>query len=89
MLRVMIARAAVLPRPGGIGNAPRATCSALRGHAFLSGEMDELTVKSEDSARTGVTEPTRIGGNRVEHRLHVGLRLAHDPQNLARRRLLL
>src|SRR5882724_6869373 len=51
--------------------------------------MNQLAVKLEERAEKSVAQLDGASDDRVEDRLHVGLRPADDAQDLARRRLLL
>src|SRR2546426_527745 len=51
--------------------------------------MEQLTVELKERAEEPVAQPHGTSHDRVEDRLHVGRRLADDPQDLARCRLLL
>src|SRR5713101_7952319 len=52
-------------------------------------EENRVAVAPEYPAKDRVTQSHRVSHDRVEDRLDVGRRLADDPQDLARRRLLL
>ena len=51
--------------------------------------MDQLAVEREDHSEGRLAQLPRIRRDRLEHRLHVALRLADHAQDLAGRRLLL
>ena len=47
-----------------------------------------ITLDTLDLSISCVTEPRRVFGNHIEHRLNIGRRAGDDAKNLARRRLL-
>src|SRR5712691_692538 len=55
----------------------------------LGDQMEQLAVEPIERAEESVAQSHGTSDNRVEDRLHVGLRLADDAQDLRRRRLLL
>ncbi len=56
--------------------------------AVKSAEMDQRTVEPHHGAIGGTADPHRVGGDRVERRLHVGRRARYDAQDLRRSGLL-
>src|SRR5215470_13486768 len=52
-------------------------------------KVQELSIETNDQAIDRVAQPRRICSDGIEHRLDVGWRATEDPQNLARRRLLI
>jgi hypothetical protein len=58
------------------------------GEVVLRDLMDELAIVAEEGAEQPVAQPHRAPDDGVEDRLDVGLGLADDPQDLARRGLL-
>src|SRR5207253_1105682 len=64
--------------------------AGLRGQCAVVGyESECVTVDAADDRVSRTAEPGRIGGDRVEHRLHVRGRSRNDPKDLTHRRLLL
>src|SRR5260370_21368324 len=55
--------------------------------ARVGDEKDRVAVAPEYSAKDRVAQSHRVSHDRVEHRLHVGRRLADHAENLARRGL--
>ncbi len=61
----------------------------VRVHVDECGEVDKRPVVGEHVGEVGIAKLRDRSGNRVEHRLHVGLRPADDAQDVAGRGLLL
>src|SRR5712691_1537725 len=61
---------------------------AVGGEVVLGDMMDQLAVELIERAEEPVAQPHGASDDRVEDRLHVGLRSADDAQDLGRRRLL-
>src|SRR5262249_58996930 len=62
----------------------------LRSPAACEGyDVDELAIEPYDCRKAAAAQFLAGGCNRVEHRLHIGWRLADHAQDLARRGLLL
>src|SRR5713101_4480841 len=61
----------------------------FRGVVVMGDVMDQLAVELIEPAEEAVAQPHGASDDRVEDRLHVGLRAADDAQDLSCRRLLL
>src|SRR5437870_4900275 len=59
------------------------------GEVVLGGKINQLAVELKERAEEPVAQPHGASHDRVEDRLHVGLRPADDAQDLSRRCLLL
>ena len=79
------------PCPEGPGWARREYAmhrlEGFGGEVVLGDQMEQLAVELEERAEESVAQPHGASDDRVEDRLHVGLRPADDAQDLARRRL--
>src|SRR5262244_1293608 len=80
-------------RPEGSGWARRPDATRLLcgfgGVVVLGDLVEQLAVELKERAEESVAQSHGASDDRVEHRLHVGRRLADHPEDLAGRRLLL
>src|SRR5215467_4135661 len=66
---------------------PTELLDALGGQIVLGGEMKQLAVELDERAEESATQRHRALDDRVEHRLHIRLRLADHAQDVTGRGL--
>ena len=84
-----MARAVMLPRPGGSGNVLRNVIELMPGQAVLCAQMNERAVEAENAAVCSIAQRRSSGGDCVEHRGEVAGRGIDDLQHLGGRSLLI